>query len=137
MDVTRRYVRDFTKWGAERTRAPEPVLLHILDEIRYTKRKNMAKQEKFRLEGEEMMEYRELQRYVAQSIAAEICKIIPEEWISGRHQHRTQRLDPDAQKAAEARQEAAQAEAERRAVRGPQGARGAPNPQNPDQQPPR
>jgi peptide-N4-(N-acetyl-beta-glucosaminyl)asparagine amidase len=133
MDVTRRYVRDFTKWGAERARAPEPVLLYILDEIRGMKRKNLAKQEKFKLEGEEMREYSELQRIVAQSIAAEICKIIPEDFYNGRSS-RTVRSDPDAQKAAEARAEAAHAEAERQRL---QNARRAPGPHNPDQQPPR
>jgi peptide-N4-(N-acetyl-beta-glucosaminyl)asparagine amidase len=133
MDVTRRYVRDFTKWGAERARAPEPVLLYILDEIRAMKRKNLAKQEKFKLEGEEMREYRELQLIVAQSIAADICKIIPDDFYNGRSS-RPVRSDPDAQKAAEARAEAAQAEAERQRV---QNARRAPGPHNPDQQPPR
>lgn len=131
MDVTRRYVRDFTKWGAERARAPEPVLLYILDEIRAIKRKNLPKQEKFRLEGEEMREYHELQLVVAQSIAAQICKIIPEDFYNGRAS-RPIRADPDVQKAAEARAEAAHAEAERQRV---QNARRAPGPQNPDQTP--
>ncbi|TID13360.1 hypothetical protein E2P81_ATG11584 [Venturia nashicola] len=131
MDVTRRYVRDFNKWGAERARAPEPVLLYILDEIRAMKRKNLAKQEKFRLEGEEMREYRELQLIVAQSIAAEICKIIPEDFYNGRSS-RPVRSDPDAQKAAEARAEAAQAEAERQRL---QNARRPPGPRNPEQPP--
>jgi peptide-N4-(N-acetyl-beta-glucosaminyl)asparagine amidase len=133
MDVTRRYVRDFTKWGAERARAPEPALLYILDEIRAMKRKNLPKQEKFKLQGEEMREYRELQLIVAQSIAAEICKIIPDDFYNGRPS-RPVRSDPDAQKAAEARAEAAYAEAERQRL---QLARRAPGPHNPDQQPPR
>ena len=98
----------------------------------------MSKQEKFKLEGEEMREYRELQGYIASAIAAEICKIIPAQFYNDANSNRRPpRPDPDAQKAAEARQEAQQAEAERARVRGPNGARGAPNPHNPDQQPPR
>jgi peptide-N4-(N-acetyl-beta-glucosaminyl)asparagine amidase len=129
MDVTRRYVRNFSKWGGERNRAPEPVLLYILDEIRATKRKNMPKQEKFKLEGEEMREYRELQGYVASAITAEICKLIPEDFYN----NRTPQSNPEVSKAAEARQESAQADAERARIRGPNGARSAPNPH--DQQP--
>jgi peptide-N4-(N-acetyl-beta-glucosaminyl)asparagine amidase len=138
MDVTRRYVRNFSKWGGDRNRTPEPVLLYILDEIRATKRKNMPKQEKFRLEGEEMREYRELQGYVASAITAEICKIIPADFYKkGPTGHRPSRPDPDVSKAAEARQESAQAESERGRVRGPHGARSAPNPHNPHDQQPR
>jgi peptide-N4-(N-acetyl-beta-glucosaminyl)asparagine amidase len=137
MDVTRRYVRNFSKWGAERSRTPEPVLLWILDEIRATKRKNMSKQDKFRLEGEEMREYRELQGYVASAITAEICKIIPDRFFNGSSaNNRTPRPDPDASKAAEARQNSAQAEVDRTRIRGPNGARGAPNPQHPQHPPP-
>jgi peptide-N4-(N-acetyl-beta-glucosaminyl)asparagine amidase len=134
MDVTRRYVRNFSKWGGDRNRTPEPVLLYILDEIRAMKRKNMAKQEKFKLEGEEMREYRELQGYVATAIAAEICKIIPEDFYNDGTAHRSPRSDPDASKAAEARQESAQADSERARVRGPHGARSAPNPHHPHDQ---
>lgn len=113
MDVTRRYVRNFNKWGGERTRAPEAVLLYILDEIRAAKRKDMSKKDKFKLEEEMMREYRELQGYVASAIAAEICKIIPEDFINGSTTTRTPRSDPDVSKAAEARQNSAQTEAER------------------------
>lgn len=130
-DVTRRYVRNFSLWAAERSRAPEAVLLYILGEIRNERRKNLSKQDKFRLEGEDMRESKELRLYVAQSIAAELCKIIPDEFYNGGNR-RPPRPDPDAQKAAEARQE----ESDRARVRGPNGARGAPNPRNPfDQQP--
>jgi peptide-N4-(N-acetyl-beta-glucosaminyl)asparagine amidase len=140
-DVTRRYVRNFSMWAAERSRAPEAVLLYILSEIRNERRKNLSKQDKFRLEGEDMRESKELRHYVAQSIAAELCKIIPDGFYTSSVGHgssrRSPRPDPDAQKAAEARQE----ESDRGRVRGPNGARGAPNPRAPnphnpfDQQP--
>lgn len=137
-DVTRRYVRNFSLWAAERSRAPEAVLLYILGEIRNERRKDLPKQEKFRLEGEDMRESKELRHYVAQSIAAELCKIIPDDFYasSSGDQRRPPRPDPDAQKAAEAQREQAE---QRRIVRGPNGARSAPNPQNPfnSDQPPR
>ena len=116
------------------------MLLYILGEIRNERRKNLSKQDKFRLEGEDMRESKELRLYVAQSIAAELCKIIPDGFytsIGHGGSRRSPRPDPDAQKAAEARQE----ESDRGRVRGPNGARGAPNPRAPnphnpfDQQP--
>lgn len=111
MDVTRRYVRNPAKHGKERTRAPESVLLHIMDEIRALRRQNLSKQDKFNLEGEDMREDQELRNYIIKGIAAEICKLVPgQTGVRG---------DADAQKAAEAR---AAAEAERqRARRGGQG----------------
>lgn len=137
MDVTRRYVRNFSRWGKERTRAPENVLLYILDEIRASRRSNMSKQEKFKLEGEEMREYRELQGFVASAITAEICKMIPEDlYNTSVRQRRPPRPDPDAAKAEEARLESQRVQAERTPVRGPNGTRGAPN-SHPDQQAPR
>ena len=54
MDVTRRYVRNPTKHGLKRDRTPEAVLLYIMDEIRAKRRSNLSKQDKFRLEGEDM-----------------------------------------------------------------------------------
>jgi peptide-N4-(N-acetyl-beta-glucosaminyl)asparagine amidase len=75
MDVTKRYVRNFEKWGAPRTRASEDVLFYILDEIRKERRKHMTKQDRFRLEGEDMTEHRELWDYVVQGLVKEICKI--------------------------------------------------------------
>ncbi|KIW07172.1 uncharacterized protein PV09_02041 [Verruconis gallopava] len=139
MDVTRRYVRNFSKWGAERSRAPEAVLLYILDEIRALRRKDLAKQEKFKLEGEDMKEYRELQGYVAGAIAQEICKIIPEQLYNAQAQpipprRQAPKPDADQQKAEEARQEAERNLANRAALNA---ARRSPNPHNPEQPPQR
>ena len=128
-------MRNYSLWAADRSRAPEAVLLYILCEIRNERRKNLSKQDKFRLEGEDIRESKELRHFVAQSIAAELCKIIPDEFYAssvGHGSRRSPRPDPDTQKVAEARQE----ESDRGRVRGPNGARGAPNPHNPfDQQP--
>jgi len=139
MDVTRRYVRNFSKWGENRNRTTEPVLLYVLDEIRATRRKNMIKQEKFRLEGEDMRERQELQGYVASAIAAEVCKIIPEQLYNPQNPPPLPRRqapppptrDPDAQKREEARQEAER----NRAMRNQNAQRGPQNQHNPEQPP--
>jgi peptide-N4-(N-acetyl-beta-glucosaminyl)asparagine amidase len=83
MDVTRRYVRDQAKHAAPRNRAPEAVLLHIMDEIRALRRKDMSKQDKFRLQGEDLRESKELHGYVISSIASDICKLKPQDIING------------------------------------------------------
>lgn len=83
MDVTRRYVRDQAKHAAPRKRAPEAVLLHIMDEIRAVRRKDMSKQDKFRLQGEDLRESKELHGYVISSIAYDICKLKPQDIING------------------------------------------------------
>lgn len=131
MDVTRRYVRNPSKWGLERTRCPEAVLLYIMDEIRAMRRSNMSKQDKFRLEGEDMRENRELRHYVISSIAQEVSKIRPEDILNGRAS--TPRPDPDAQKALEGRQSGSTEWIRQRG----EGGRGAPNQQNPRDQHPR
>ena len=82
MDVTRRYVRDQAKHAAPRNRAPEAVLLHIMDEIRALRRKDMSKQDKFRLQGEDLRESKELHGYVISSIASDICKLKPQDIIN-------------------------------------------------------
>lgn len=130
MDVTRRYVRS-GRYALERKRASEAELLYIMNELRAMRRSSKhSKQDKFRLEGEDMAEDRELRRYVAHQIAYEICKINPEDIIRG-GQPTTSRPDPDAQKAAEGRQSGS---TEWIRARGEGGAHNAHNPQN---QPPR
>ncbi|KAL2353027.1 hypothetical protein BJ546DRAFT_164749 [Cryomyces antarcticus] len=104
MDVTRRYVRNPARHGVERARCPEAVLLHIMDEIRSMRRRDMNKQDKFRLEGEDMRENRELRHYIVSSIAAEVSNILP----NGSQNTPNGRPDPDAQKALESRQSGAQ-----------------------------
>lgn len=127
MDVTRRYVRN-SNHSLERNRAPEAVLLHIMDEIRAMRRNNMSKHDKFRLEGEDMRENRELRNCVISSIAHEVSRMSVEDIIAGRSRH--PRPDPDAQKAAEARTSGA---SEWIRSRG-EGGRGTPNQQNPRDQ---
>ena len=101
MDVTRRYIRDPSKYSLERNRAPEAVLLHIMDEIRAARRSNMSKQDKFRLEGEDMREGRELRGYVISSIAHQVSQINAEDITNGRAS--SPRSDPDTPKALEGR----------------------------------
>ena len=96
MDVTRRYCRSPAKYGLERNRVPEAVLLHIMDEIRHMRRRDMNKEEKFKLEGEDMRESRELRHYYVSSLTAEVAKLVP----TGQER----RMDADAQKVAEGRQ---------------------------------
>ena len=129
MDVTRRYVRDPTKYCLERNRAPEAVLLHIMSEIRAMRRNNMTKQDKFRLEGEDMREERELRNNVIASIAQQVCKINADDIISGRY---TPRSDTDGPKALEGR---TSGNAQWIHARG-EGGRGTPN-QDPHNQHPR
>ena len=129
MDVTRRYVRN-AQHSLERNRAPEAVLLHIMDEIRALRRNNMSKQDKFRLEGEDMRENRELRSYVISAIAQDVSRLSVDDIISGRRQPRP---DADSQKAAEGRTSGA---TEWIRARG-EGGRGTPNQQNPRDQHPR
>ncbi|KAF2653950.1 hypothetical protein K491DRAFT_601798 [Lophiostoma macrostomum CBS 122681] len=127
MDVTRRYVGS-SKHTLERNRCPEAVLLHIMDEIRAMRRNNMSKQDKFRLEGEDMREARELRGYVIQSIAHEVSRINADDILSGRQSR--PRPDPDAQKALEGRTSGNEQWIRSRG----EGGRGAPSQQDPRNQ---
>lgn len=69
-------------------------------EIRNMRRNNSPKQDKFRLEGEDMREDRELRNYAITSIAHQLSKINAEDIINGQA---TARPDPDSQKALEGR----------------------------------
>ena len=71
-DVTRRYVRNASMHGAERNRAPEEVLLWIINEIRRTRLENFSKEERRRLFIEDEKEEKELRDYVIQALAASI-----------------------------------------------------------------
>ncbi|KAI9785438.1 MAG: peptide-N4-(N-acetyl-beta- glucosaminyl)asparagine amidase [Peltula sp. TS41687] len=76
-DVTRRYVRSPAKHGLDRTRAPEEVLIWIIDEIRRMRRENLSKEERRRLIMEDVREEEELRAYVAQEIATEVTNMLP------------------------------------------------------------
>ncbi|CAO2657367.1 Nn.00g034930.m01.CDS01 [Neocucurbitaria sp. VM-36] len=131
MDVTRRYVRDQAKHAAERNRAPEAVLLHIMNEIRAMRRSNMSKHDKFRLQGEDLREAKELRGYVISSIAHEVSKLTAEEIISA--QVNPRRQEPEVPKALEGR---TSGNSQWIRARG-EGGRGQPNQQDPRNQHPR
>ena len=76
-DVTRRYIRNAAIHGKERTRAPEPVLMWITNEIRRQRRENMPKEERMRLIVEDEREDKELRNYVVQALAASIGTMLP------------------------------------------------------------
>ena len=76
-DVTRRYVRNHTKHGLDRTKAPEEVLIWITNEIRKMRRESLSKEEKRRLIKEDDREEKELRGYVAQALAVEVANMLP------------------------------------------------------------
>ena len=76
-DVTRRYVRNATAHGADRHRAPEEVLMWIINEIRRMRRENLSKEEKRRIIADDAREEKELRGYVVQALAVEIGKLLP------------------------------------------------------------
>jgi peptide-N4-(N-acetyl-beta-glucosaminyl)asparagine amidase len=124
-------MRDAAKYSQKRDRAPEAVLLHIMTELRNMRRSNMSKQEKFRLEGEDMREDRELRGYVISSIAQKVSKINADDILHGR----PSRSEPeaDAPKALEGR---TSGNAQWIRARGESG-QSTPNPQDPRNQHPR
>lgn len=102
--------------AVRRNKCSEGDLIHILREIKAMRRKDMDKKEKFRLMSEDTREDEEFRRNVIESLALTISRILPGGDAVSKG---SQRLDPDAQKAAEARQEAELLRA--------RGVRGAPN----------
>lgn len=111
MDVTRRYCRNPGKFALERQKCTESALLYILDEIRQLRRRDMPKDDKFRLEGEDMREMKELRHYYVSTITQEVARIVPK---SSSRRPQTATEIADAQKAAESRETRERVEAERR-----------------------
>ncbi|KAL9578071.1 MAG: hypothetical protein Q9212_005959 [Teloschistes hypoglaucus] len=75
-DVTRRYVRDASKHGLDRNRAPEEVLVWITDEIKKLRRgDNTSKDDRRRLVVEDHREEKELRGYVVRALAAGLDRI--------------------------------------------------------------
>lgn len=131
-DVTRRYVRD-QKYAKPRNKCPESVLLHILAEIRAKRRARMTKDEKFRLQGEDMREERALCACTIQAIISGINNLDINNLLNG-GSATPARSDPDAQKAAERAAENAQSQ---RVHRSGESRHGSPRNQQNPQDPPR
>lgn len=75
-DVTRRYVRDASKHGLDRNRAPEEVLVWITDEIKKLRRgDSTSKEDRRRLVVEDHREEKELRGYVVRALAAGLDRI--------------------------------------------------------------
>lgn len=77
-------------------------MIHIIREIKALRRKDIDKKERFTLMTEDTREDEEFRRNVIESLAYTISRILP----GGDASKASQRSDPDAQKAAEARREA-------------------------------
>lgn len=76
-DVTRRYVRNPSKYGQGRTRCPEEVLLYVMHEIRKLRRENTEKEDRRKLMKEDEREERELRGYVAHALTSEMIHSLP------------------------------------------------------------
>jgi peptide-N4-(N-acetyl-beta-glucosaminyl)asparagine amidase len=76
-DVTRRYVRSFSRHGSPRTRAPEEVVLWSIHEIRRKRREGLKATDLRRLQKEDEREEKELRCYMASALAAEINNMLP------------------------------------------------------------
>jgi len=84
-------------------------VLHIIDEIKTMRRRDMNKTDKFRLEGEDIREDKEFRQNIIESLAREISRMLP----GG------SRPDADMLKAQERAREA-QSQRERTQARGQQ-----------------
>lgn len=71
-DVTRRYIRDFTKYGKSRNRASEEALIYIIQDIRAKRRDWLNQEAKEQLRQEDMMEESELQMYIVRRITRDV-----------------------------------------------------------------
>lgn len=76
--------------------------MHIIAEIKSLRRRDMDKQEKFRLEGEDLREDADFRKYIIEALAKDISRILP--GGLGLETARSSTSIADAQKAAEARQ---------------------------------
>lgn len=104
-DVTRRYVRN-AEQAAPRAKCTEGVLLHILGEIKAMRRRDMDKQERFRLNAEDMKEDADFRKMIIEALAYNVSLILPGgegEKSGGGGRDRTG-IDPDAMKALESGQ---------------------------------
>lgn len=77
--------------------------MHILQEIKTMRRRDMDKKERFRLNAEDMKEDADLRKVIIEALAYNVSRILP--GGDGNKSDRPYRADPDAQKAAETRQE--------------------------------
>ena len=75
-DVTRRYVHNPVTHGRDRDKAPEEVLLWIINEIRRLRRGPLSKEDRHRLIREDEREERELRSLVVSALASEIGRMI-------------------------------------------------------------
>jgi len=103
--VTRRYVRSPADHALPRNKCSEGVLLHIIGEIKAMRRRDMDKKERFRLNAEDMKEDADLRKLIIEALAYNVSRILPGGDAAGKSDSAA-RPDPDAQKAAELRQEA-------------------------------
>ena len=97
-DVTRRYVRSPIKHGAPRNRASEEVVHWVILEIRRKRRENLSKSDQKRLMKEDEREEKELRKYTASALAAELNNLFNGTSSAGR---------PDEVKTPASREEAA------------------------------
>ncbi|KAF7185909.1 Protein PNG1 [Pseudocercospora fuligena] len=112
-DVTRRYVRNPVDRALTPSKCPEPVLLHILDEIRALRRRDMAKSEVLRLRAEDQREEAELRKYTIDALVTELGRTFH---IDYNTLDLSTKLDyiKDASTALRARDAAARSDAKRR-----------------------